>query len=319
MSFRISYLPWRFGLTPRWKAEAGDQAAAQTARADADRLSANLLNYLVGADGAWIWCIDPKTLKPNDGVLQTETNQGFGGINGVLSMSADVGGLEPAKTAPALYAVSLQTFEKLYQEPARKRQFDRYGIWTQFDRLGGGVLTGPSYGMGYATQDMLLSDNLPMAAKALDFLAQDTYRPVEEYILHRRSPYYFYERMYSPEAPGKVDMAEGCGALNLVNVSEPLKLARLIIGIDDSDPATLNLVPRVPPGWSGFAASAWPVLTPRGTARVDLSYRRDATAIHFHFKSTEKIEAVVVRLPGKNGWKYVRKADCDEFELTEPN
>jgi len=299
--------------------DAGDKAAAQEAWTNADQLSSNILKYLVGKDGAWIWCIDPKTMKSDDAILNSVTNQGFGGINGVLSMYADVSGLEPARTDKELYAVSLQTFQKLYNTPARKRQFDTYGIWTQFDRVMGGAGASPSYGMGYATQDMLLFDNLTMASKALEFLAQDTFHPVDGYALHRQSPYYFYERMYSPEAIGKVEMAEGCGALNLVNVAEPLKLARVMIGIDDSDPATLRLIPRVPSEWNGFEAKDWPVLTRHGTVTINLSYKREADGVHFHFESAETIKSVVVRLPAGNGWKYYNKADTDHFDLTQPN
>jgi hypothetical protein len=121
----------------------------------------------------------------------------------------------------------------------------------------------PSYGQGYATQDMLLFDRLDMAGKALSWLANATYNPVPEYKLHRSSSYYFYERTYSPDAVGKIALDEGCGALNLVNVSEPLKVSRLILGIDDLDPATVRLVPRVPPQWKGVEAEDWPILTTR--------------------------------------------------------
>ena len=55
---------------------------------------------------------------------------------------------------------------------------------------------------------------------------------------------------------------QGCGALNLVNVAEPLKIARLILGIDDSDPADLRWIPRPPHGWQGLEASSWPILPP---------------------------------------------------------
>jgi len=297
--------------------DAGDQAAGRSARAAAEKLDAGILEHFVGSDGAWIWCIEPKTLQPVPAVLNTATNRGFGGINGVLSMYADVAGLEPAVTAEKLYAVSRRTFEKLYNTPARKRQFDRWGIWTQFDALGGGALTSPSYGMGYSIQDMLLFDDPAMAAKALGFVAENTYRPIPEYVLHRSSPYYFYERMYSPEAVGKVKLEEGCGALNLVNVCEQLKVARMIVGIDDSDPSALALVPRLPRDWTGFEARDWPVHRGGGTTRVSIRVSQSAGATVLHFKSDARIPAINLRLPKGDGWERYRKLDSSEFEVTQ--
>lgn len=269
----------------------GDAVAARRALAAADKLSANLLRYLVGQDGAWIWCIDPKTLQPDERVLHTVQNEGFGGIDGVLSMYADVCGLRPLVTAPRLTQISEATYEKLYERPDRKRQFDRYGIWTQFDRLGHGVLTSPSYGQSYAIQDLLLTDHLDQAAKALDFLAQATFQPVTGYNLQRRSPYFFYERLYSPECVGKQAPEAGCGALNLVNVAEPLKDARLIIGLDDSDPAVLRIVPRLPTGWTGYDAENWPVVTEAGVATVTVRVEGEKVT----FRADRPIRRVVLR------------------------
>jgi hypothetical protein len=191
--------------------------------------------------------VDPQTLKAEPRVLMAKVNLGFGGMNGVASMSSDVLGMEPLATEPDVMRHSVKTFEKIYEEPERKQQFDRYGIWTQFDSIGGGALTSPSYGQGYALQTMLLTDHLQMADKALRWLADATYQPIPEYQLSRTSPYFFYERYYSPLAVGRVNLAAGCGALNLVNVAEPLKVARLILGVDDSDPSTTVLLPRLPP------------------------------------------------------------------------
>ena len=51
--------------------------------------------YLVDKDGAWIWCVDAKTMKANPAVLNATVNRGFGGTNGVSSMYADVLGFQP--------------------------------------------------------------------------------------------------------------------------------------------------------------------------------------------------------------------------------
>jgi hypothetical protein len=188
------------------------------------------------------------------------------------------------------------TFNTLLAESRRRALFEKYGVWTQFDRLYDGFFTGPSYGHGYATQTMLLLDRMQMASKALDFLARVTYEPFPANVLDRESPYFFYERIYLPElledwkdpdarrrqgAPEWIINAfdgqrfdQGCGALNLVNVAEPLKIARLIAGVDNPNPFSLKLIPRIPPAWTGLEVADWPVITLSGPARIDFHARR---------------------------------------------
>lgn len=279
------------------KASVRDHELAVTLRRSMDR-------YLVAADGAWIWAIDASTLAPDPKVLNARTNLGFGGTNGVLAMTADVLGLQPASQDPGLAAHSRQTFLDLYEEPRRKEQFDRFGIWTQFDVLEGGVLTSASYGQGYALQDMLLTDDLSMADKAMTWLANATYQP--GYDLKRSSPYFFYERYYSPEAPGKVVLGAGCGALNLVNVSEPLKVSRLILGVDDSNPAYTAILPRLLPDWKRMEAHDWPILTDHGVVRADIVLERaDSRAtLRVTVLNRAKLTHLRVRLPSDRGWVW---------------
>ncbi len=116
-------------------------------------------------------------MKPDPIVLNAEGNQGIGSINGVATMYADVLGFEPLASSWKSDAEhSEKTFQHLYNTPLRKAEFDHYGIWTQFDKLAGGLLTSPSYGQGYGIQSMLLFDNLTMADKALSWLVNATYR-----------------------------------------------------------------------------------------------------------------------------------------------
>jgi hypothetical protein len=274
--------------------------------------------YLVDKDGGWIWCIDEKTMKPDPSVLNAQGNKGIGSINGVASMYADVLGLQPLNSSwkPAA-GHSERTFQRLYNTPLRKTEFDRYGIWTQFDLLAGGLLSSPSYGQGYAIQTMLLFDNLTMAGKALSWLVNATYQPVPEYKLHRDSPYFFYERTYSPDAVGKIPLAEGCGALNLVNVSEPLKVSRLMLGVDDSSPQSTLVLPRLPDSWTGMTASNWPILTTSGIVRADISFEKNGTGGDFAMKlaSGQQINDLKVRMPSKNGyvWREDKHAGSVHF------
>ncbi len=174
----------------------GSRETAVLWRKDAQMIFQQMGKYLVKDDGSWIWCIDPKTLKPDLAVLHKPVNVGFGGLNGVACMTADVMGFTPQDWNQQVVAHSEKTFDDLYSVPLRREQFEKYGIWSQFDLIHDGLLTGPSYGQGYAIQTMLLFDKLTMADHALDFLARATFEAADvSFPNGRLSPYYFYERL----------------------------------------------------------------------------------------------------------------------------
>lgn len=289
---------------------------AETYTRAANQLTANMLRYLRDANGAWLWNITIDTLQPDPAILYHPINKGFGGLNAVLAMNADVEGLELTVGDRADTLASIRTYDQLLAFPLRREEFDRHGAWTQFDEYGNGLMTGPSYGQGYAAQAMLLMDRLEQAGKAVDFLAHVTFQPCPGNDLDRSSPYLFYERIYLPELweqsrtsgwtfpmfdGQKFD--QGCGALNLVCVAEPLKIARLIAGVDDSDPACLRLTPRLLPGWAGFRAENWPVLTSNGLLRLDLTCERLADGLRLEVRVREgQIPALEARLPADGGY-----------------
>jgi hypothetical protein len=297
--------------------EAGDHATAELWRKDTSTLFHNIGRYLVNDKGAWIWNIDPKTMKPNRTDVDSAANSGSGGLNGVVSMSADVLGFDPAAWPwQGALVHGKKTFEELYNFPLRKEQFEKYGIWPQMNYTHKGLLTSPSYGQGYALQYMLLFDKLAMAGHGLDFLTQATYRSPDiifsfrTYHYGRLSPYYFYERMYSPDAKGKIEMTAGCGPLNLVNVAEPLKVARLIAGVDDTSLKVVRIIPRLPPTWTGYYLEDWPILTSHGLVRADITYEKNEEVVTFILmvKQGGKIPRLAVRLPGKKSavWKHAK-------------
>jgi hypothetical protein len=286
--------------------ECGRAGLAAEYRQLAAKVRDGMEKYLVNKDGSWIWCVDAKTLKPDPAILNAPVNLGSGSLNGVASMYADVLGFLPMASSEKAIQRSEQTFEDLYNTPLRKTEFDRYGIWTQTDLLAAGMGSSPSYGQGYATQTMLLFDKLAMADKALSWLANATYQPVPEYSLHRASRYYFYERTYSPDAVGKIDLAEGCGALNLVNVSEPLKVSRLLLGVDDLAPENVRIIPRIPPSWKGVEARNWPVRTSRGVVRASVLFERRGTGAVLTLKLApgQVIDDLKVRMPSGSGYTW---------------
>jgi hypothetical protein len=315
----------------RFQHAVGEKDLAEQYVSSAEQISANMLRFLRAEDGSWLWAIDLTTLQPDPRVINDIFNKGFGGLNGVLSMCADVLGFTPLTSRWSGLAPSQRTFQALLETPKRKAMFQKYGIWTQFDDLWGGYNTSPSYGHCYATQAMLLMDELEMAGKAVDFLASMTYQPLDGNKIDRDSPYYFYERFYLPELlqiwpelirqdanmPGWIasgfngeNFDQGCGALNLVNVAEPLKIARLILGLDDSDPAHLRWIPRLPAGWQGMEAPDWPVLTSHGLVRAALRAERQGDQLQIKVASAQgqpKFD-LSVRLPHQDGYVWVETA-----------
>jgi len=265
----------------------GDDDPAKRAEAAAERLGRNILQYLVGPDGSWLWCIDPNTMQPDEKVLNHECNRDASLINGALAMCADVLGLDASRYDPAFLDASRRTFDRLMENAFRREQFEKHGAYAIFDHFFLNVLTSASYGNGYAIQCMLLLDRLDQAEHALEYLANATCRPPATYRINRSSRYYFYERYYSPDLVGKVVFEEGCGALNPVNVAEPMKVARLIVGIDDSDENRLLLLPKVPASWKGYHVQNWPIRTRNGIRRCDIEWIRTGSGVRFSLSARD--------------------------------
>lgn len=278
-----------------------------------------MAKYLVDADGAWIWCIDPKPLKPDPAIVNHEINLGFGGLNGVACMFSDALGLLPRESEWSGADQCLQTFDKLYAVPLRREQFEKYGIWTQFDTFRLGLNSSCAYGNGYALQMMLLYDKMEMAGKLTEWIAKSTYENQGvDYGLGRLCRYYFCEQSWSPDAIGKTGLSGGCGPLNLVNVSEPLKAARLMLGVDDSSLAEIRIIPRVPPSWKGVRATNWPIRTRDGLVRAEIRYEQTDGQARFtlRLRAGQAIPRLSVRLPSEEGYVWRTLTDVSRAELT---
>ena len=296
--------------------QAGNLESYEIYMNDVEKINENMLKYLADENSTWIWCIDPKTMLPDENIINDPINKGFGGLNGVVSMLADVTGFEPLMSNWAGVKIGQNTLEKLYSFPLRKQQFDKYGIWSQFDEFREGMSSGPSYGDGYALQAMLLLDKMDMVDKSVHWLAGATYSPIAEYHeLDRDSPYYFYERYYSPDIVGKMDLEQGCGALNLVNVTEPLKVARLFVGVDDLSNNKVKIIPRVPPSWIGYNVTNWPVYTENGLVTADIRFVKKDDKIIFKLYSNGEIPQLAVRFFTQNEFKWYRWQNVSEIEF----
>ncbi|MDW7659613.1 MAG: hypothetical protein SCM11_20785, partial [Bacillota bacterium] len=266
-----------------------------------EEISKNMMKYLVSENGVWTWCIRPDTMMIDDAVMNHPVNKGSSCINGVLAMCADVYGYDLKTMDWEGMPVGVGTFDTLLSDPFRADLFDKHGGWMQFGTFYENMLGGPSYGQGYATQVMLLLDRMDLAEKSLRFIAQSTVNPPRSLKLNRESKYWLYERYYSPDLDDTVRKKEGCGALNLVCVAEPLKIARMMVGVDDLSGDTVLVIPRIPASWSGFSVQDWPIWTGENVVRCNISYGREDCHEHFSLVVLDegKIPKLMVRLGGQ--------------------
>ncbi|MBS6195887.1 MAG: hypothetical protein KH828_09940 [Clostridiales bacterium] len=237
---------------------------AKKCRKAAETLEGNVRKYLVDKD-LFIWCIDQETLLPPTDILQANANVGFTGINGVGAMVSDVLTQEEIQKWWGRDA-AVNTFYQLLKSPQRKEQYEKYGMYLQFEQFCEGMLTSPSYGQGYAIQLALSMGLQKEASVMLAYLAEHTNHPHKNYELHRDSEYWFYERLLSPDyfslPQERQTIEEGCGALNVVNVAEPLKIARMIAGVNN--PASETPAPIFIEGIHRVKISNW-MISEQGT------------------------------------------------------
>jgi len=236
----------------------------------AEILRTGLFNHLTDKDGSWIWCVKPDDMQPDEAVLNHEINKGIAHLNDITAVLGDVEGLV-VKDGEML-SRGKATMDRHYSFPRRKQLFDKYGMWLQFDEYMHGGLTSPSYANGYAIQAMALTDRIDWLSKCVKYLAETTYDNITP--VTREDKYWFYERMFAPDIIDVQDTWEGCGALNLVNVAEPLKVARLLAGIDCAGINKLVFAPRIPNGWNKIEVKNWLMPKKNETITVNACYKR---------------------------------------------
>jgi len=243
-------------------------------------------------------------------------------INGASSSYANANGLEPIATGWSGAGPSLATLNNIYNKyPIRKKQFEKYGMCTFLDstKNSAPILSNTSwlsYCDCFAAQAMLLLDKSETLDKVITWIAATTYMggsPGADFIQKLAqgkatidyklpdSMFWFSERNFSPDYTKPKSREDiGCGKLNLVNVAEPLKLARLMLGINDRYSDTVRIVPRLPESWSGIEANNWPVKTKNGVVYIKMTFEKKTKgkfSLRLEVKENNSIPSLVVRLP----------------------
>ncbi len=153
----------------------------------------------------------------------------------------------------------------------------------------------------------MLLDNIPIASKALGSYIKysfDEFVPLPDYCDIEISPYTFEDNLSVAE---NGDNNGNVGDdLNISNGVNGLRIARIIAGIDDFDPAiSLKLIPRLPEGWEKIEVNNWLISTHStpNLATINFSYEK-STGNRFimQLESSEKLSEILVRVgpfPGR--------------------
>ncbi len=144
------------------------------------------------------------------------------------------------------------------------------------------------YGQGFMTQSALLLDEMDDAEQFINMLVSHCYLPKfagwacpEGIILHP------YEEYWVP-----VNGYEGQDS----HVAESTKAIRLMLGIDDNDPAHLRIVPRFPSAWTRVSIDKFPVLAGGGRQLCRYTYERSDDKQVFSLGFEQPVDRVSVRL-----------------------
>ena len=165
-----------------------------------------------------------------------------------LILSSDYRSLDMADADEALFDIMTRTFaaeREVYYNPYSGRQM--------------------GYGQGYLTSAMLMLDlvdeytDCVNASANLCYHHTDVPYVVPEGVIRHGSGQYWYRNS---------DLG------NAVQQAEIVKEARLMLGVDDFDPAALRIIPRLPSTMTAMEAKGFPVVTSGGVKTVDYRFER---------------------------------------------
>ncbi len=89
----------------------------------------------------------------------------------------------------------------------------------------------------------------------------------------------------------------------------------MIVGIDDSDPDILKLIPRLPSSWEGFTAKNWRISAEDGTAVVDIDFKSAEGKPAFRMTSSKPLKEIKLRLPDGKSWRRMNWKNTDKIIL----
>jgi len=196
-------------------------------------------------------------------------------VLGPLILLADYEGFAPEDDDPNWRPVNQAAYQRL---------IDTYKPFGFYGQAFG-------YGQGYVTQAALLLDRMNDATEMLNWAAKQIYYP-------------HYDSFIAPEAcdidpTGRYwyrigDLGNG------VQEAEIVKMLRLVIGVDDTQPNRLRFYPRMPCDWNEITVTKYPVLLENSgntkTALLDYKLKRVSGGMKLKISADKVLGPVVMRL-----------------------
>jgi hypothetical protein len=196
-------------------------------------------------------------------------------VLGPLITSADYKGFAPEDDDVAWRPANEAAYQRLIDT---YRPFGFYGCAM-------------GYGQGFVTQAALLLDRMKDATTMLNWTAREAYDPqIHSFIVPEGAQI---------DPSGKFMYRSGDHG-NGVQEAEIVKAMRIVIGLDDTNPSRLRLLPRMPYRWNEIAVERYPVLTEHAgkteTALVQYKLDRVAGRMNLDISSNKELGPVTIRL-----------------------
>jgi hypothetical protein len=196
-------------------------------------------------------------------------------VLGPLIFTADYKGFAPRDDDPDWRAANEAAYQRLIDT---YRPFGFYG-WAM------------GYGQGFVTQAALLLDRMKDVTPMLDWTAREVYDPeIKSFVVPEGAQI---------DPTGRFLFRTGDQG-NGVQEAEIVKVFRILIGVDDTQPQRLRVMPRLPYGWAEMKASQYPALVERNgkTETVFLRYDLQRVAGHMSLEisADRQLGKVAMRL-----------------------
>jgi hypothetical protein len=196
-------------------------------------------------------------------------------VLGPLVFLADYDGFAPQAEVDGWRSVNEAAYQRLLDT---YQPFGFYGLTM-------------GYGQGFVTQSALLLDRMHDATQMLDWTAKEIYDP--------RFGCFIVSEGVQLDPTGKFwyrfgDLGNG------VQEAEIVKLLRLVIGVDDTQPNRVQFYPRMPYGWSEMAVEKYPVLFENSgkmeTALLRYELKRSGNGMKLEISADQELGPVAMRL-----------------------
>jgi hypothetical protein len=243
----------------------GEAGAAERWRGRAEQMRKAITDGYIVTDPKYgrIW-----TLKDSNWIDQSS-------VLGPLIFQADYSGFAPADSIEEWRRVNEATYQRLIDT------YKPFGFYGQ----------AMGYGQGFVTQSALLLDRMHDATQMLDWAAKEIYDPregsfiVPEGVQIDPTGHFWYKIG---------DLGNG------VQEGEIVKMLRIVIGVDDTQPSRLQFFPRMPYDWDVIAVKKYPlVFTSVGklqTAFLNYELRRSGERMDLTISANKDLGPVAIRL-----------------------